>query len=446
MSTTPLSPLEQLAQSSQTQPSQQAAPASDLSPLDQLAQGVQTPSGSQSAPGTITGDVASIGAPEQQPTTWAGKFGKWADDVALDLQDGGDRTGLGTVLQKLGARGLHTGNSEAVGDFMGSLPLGLLQAGKGTSELTPKILGGPKGQTIQGLKDVVGGGLKAITEPAAFVAPEETGLSDEGLLSDAANAASKTASTVSNAASKTAESVSNAAQAVKGVFTNIPKQTESQLVETVGDAAEQAGLTRPEADTFQGSVGELADQFKQRAQNVYQALDDAAPGFQETRDKIAQLTKAYKTQLNLDPEKASEIEASLNQAKENMSDLLDDGQTAQWKAADQDWTRYRSLQQVLGKTAKSAEDLTNDALTNVDKLKSGFSSLSNTMKGGNPVDMLYRAFPEHAGDLSAIVQQATKLTDQSQTASKILHWLGYGAATATAGAAGAAGYRILTNK
>jgi hypothetical protein len=48
MSSTALSPLDQLAQSGQAQPSQQTQPASDLSPLDQLAQSSPTPTASPS--------------------------------------------------------------------------------------------------------------------------------------------------------------------------------------------------------------------------------------------------------------------------------------------------------------------------------------------------------------------------------------------------------------
>jgi hypothetical protein len=420
----------QTPQQATSQPSGSVpAPQGDI--FDQVASSqtqAPTSAASQATPTTpFESRVTGISA-APQPTTTMGKLAQWVDNVTLDLKDGGDRTGVGTVMQKLGAHGIDSGNSEAVGDFMASLPLGLLKAGKGAAEVVPSQVGGEKGNTWKGVKDLVGGGLQALSMPSAFAGPEASAFSDEGLLSDAANVAGKVTS-------KITAPLSSAVQSAKSVFTNIPKQTESQLVETVGDAAEHAGLDRPTTNTFQGSVTDLANQFKQRAQSAYQALDDAAPGFQEARDKIAQLTKAYKTQLNLDPSKADEIEGMLNTAKSTISDLLDDGQTAQWKAADQDWTRYKSLNTVLGKTAKSAEDLTNDALTNVGKLSSGVQSLQNTMKSGNPIDMLYRAFPEHAGDISNIVQQATKLTSQSQTAKTVLKWLGASAATAVGGGA-----------
>ena len=109
---------------------------SNNNPFDDLV-GTQAPTANQ----------ASISA-YKPPTTTMGKLASWIDDVTTDLQDGGDRTGVGTVMQKLGARGLHNGNSAAVGDFMASLPLGLLKAGKGAAELIPSEIGGEKGTPL----------------------------------------------------------------------------------------------------------------------------------------------------------------------------------------------------------------------------------------------------------------------------------------------------------
>jgi hypothetical protein len=161
----------------QTAPSGAASAAPSSAPGGTPFDNILPAAGSQptgNAPGTTTGSVASIGA-TPQPKSLMGKLADWTDNVSADLQDGGDRTGLGTVMAKLGAHGLHNGNSAAVGDFMGSLPLGLLKAGKGTAEVTPQVLGGEKGKTIQGVKDLVGGGLQAMQIPSAVVAPEFSG-------------------------------------------------------------------------------------------------------------------------------------------------------------------------------------------------------------------------------------------------------------------------------
>lgn len=109
---------------------------------------------------------------------------QWADNVASDLKYGTDITGVGTVLKKMGAHGVYAGNPEAVGDFMASLPLGTIKALRGAGKLA-------QGKVASGTKDIASGVGQAVTIPAAFVAPEESALSKEGLLNDAASAASK---------------------------------------------------------------------------------------------------------------------------------------------------------------------------------------------------------------------------------------------------------------
>src|ERR1700678_262090 len=194
------------AQQAQPQPMPRAATPGQIPP---------PPSGSivdfdPSSGGRPQTSTATISA-GQEPTTYLGKFGRWAENVANDIKYGTDHTGIGTVLQKMGAHGVYNGNSDAVGDFMASLPLGLLKMGKGSSEVAPEVIGGPQGKTWQGLKDVVGGGFQAATIPAAFVAPEESALSKEGVLSDVASAADKAASGVASAASKATGAATNAA-------------------------------------------------------------------------------------------------------------------------------------------------------------------------------------------------------------------------------------------
>jgi hypothetical protein len=68
---------------------------------------------------------------------------------------------LRTRLSAFAQKGVGPG----VGDFMESLPLGLLKMAKGGTEV-------PQGKVWKGTKDMVGGGLEASTIPASFVAPE----------------------------------------------------------------------------------------------------------------------------------------------------------------------------------------------------------------------------------------------------------------------------------
>jgi hypothetical protein len=234
------------------------------------------------------------------------------------------------------------------------------------------------------------------------------------------------------------------ATGIKGMLTDIPAATESKLVSAIGDAAENAGFERPASDvaTLKDAVRDLSDKFKSRAQDVYQKLDDEAPGFQELRDKIAQESKAYKVQLNSDPTKADEIAASLNEHKSAMQDLLNDGQRAQWQQADADWSRFKALQRVQGKANAAATDLTSDELQDVNKLQSGAQSLANTTRGGHPIDLLAKAFGDDAGNIRKIVQEGANLASHSQAAKLFLKWAV--PATGVVGAAAYGGHKAIS--
>lgn len=81
------------------------------------------------------------------------------------------RTGLAGIEDSLSnlrtrlSMSAQKGVGQGVGDFMESLPLGILRLLKGGSEI-------PQGKVWKGTKDIVGGGLEAGTIPMSFVAPE----------------------------------------------------------------------------------------------------------------------------------------------------------------------------------------------------------------------------------------------------------------------------------
>jgi hypothetical protein len=135
-------------------------------------------------PGQTPGasNITGISA-QPQDKSIGDKLSTWASNVADDIKNGTDKTGVGTVLQKLGAHGVYNGNSQAVGDFMASLPLGLARMAKGAGEVTP----GSQASTWQGTKDVVGGAMDAATIPSAFLG----GPAAEGSAAAADAAASK---------------------------------------------------------------------------------------------------------------------------------------------------------------------------------------------------------------------------------------------------------------
>lgn len=126
--------------------------------------------GSAAAPASVP-EVATIRSGE--PKGFLESAQQWAENVGNDLKHGTDITGIGSVLKKMGAHGVYNGNSQAVGDFMASLPLGLAKMAQGGVEIPQS------GKTWQGTKDVVGGALQAATMPASFVAPEAPGAAAE---------------------------------------------------------------------------------------------------------------------------------------------------------------------------------------------------------------------------------------------------------------------------
>lgn len=98
-------------------------------------------------------------------TSVSGHIARWAENVSNDIKYGTDTTGVGTVLKKMGAHGVYSGEPEAVGDFMASMPLGLLKATQGAGEVG-------QGKTLQGAGDIASGAAQAATMPGAFAAPE----------------------------------------------------------------------------------------------------------------------------------------------------------------------------------------------------------------------------------------------------------------------------------
>lgn len=136
-----------------------------------------------------TGTISAI----KPPAHIGEALEQWSNNVANDIKYGTDHTGVGTVLKKMGAHGVYAGNPEAVGDFMASLPLVAIKALRGAGKVA-------QGKVASGAGDVASGVAQAATMPAAFVAPEESVLSKEGLLNDAASVAGKASETVINAA------------------------------------------------------------------------------------------------------------------------------------------------------------------------------------------------------------------------------------------------------
>lgn len=115
------------------------------------------------APGHVGDNKIEGIKADTEPTGFRDRATRWAQSVMDDIKYGTDTTGVGSVLKKMGAHGVYNGNSKEVGDFMGSLPLGLARMTKGGAEVTE--------HPIQGGKDIIGGAAQAAEIPSLLASP-----------------------------------------------------------------------------------------------------------------------------------------------------------------------------------------------------------------------------------------------------------------------------------
>jgi hypothetical protein len=234
--------------------------------------------------------------PQPKGTGIMDSISKWTENVMNDVKYGTDTTGIGTVLKKMGAHGVYNGNSQAVGDFMASLPLGLLRAGKGMAELaTPGTDANPdtNAKTFRALKDIGGGLTQAATMPT---------LADTGGTIDAA-----------------ASLPSLAVRAVKAPI-NVFRASEAgrALTQTITPEMANApvAMTRGAATTGGASTaitnGEVLQHAAQEGINLTpaQALRTPAARTEQTLGEEALLT-------------GSKIKEGIAQSKQALADSLD---------------------------------------------------------------------------------------------------------------------------
>lgn len=114
----------------------------------------------QSVKGGKPAMTAPAGELRPQPDTGSNFF----ENAGNDLMHGGTRTivgkGLG-LMQGRGSKGysgLEAGVSPSAAEFMGSVPLGIAQIGKGSAQVT-------EGHPINGMGNMIGGAAKASTIP-----------------------------------------------------------------------------------------------------------------------------------------------------------------------------------------------------------------------------------------------------------------------------------------
>lgn len=277
----------------------QSPPTGDL--LDQVA-AAQPQSDNPSA-------HASISA-TPPPQGFFGHMQRWAENVADDIKYGTDLTGVGTVLQKMGAHGVYVGQPEKVGDFMASLPLGLLRAAKGEGEMG-------QGKFGQGGTDYGAGLLQASTIPSTFVGgPEAAEVGQAGV---ATKALGKTADATGAAASKINELIPSVERAA-GNFQQVMKVAKDVPINTntIGDSI----LRFKDLQDRGGKASKVVTDLLKRLTDP----EKGAMTYDEARDFYSNLAKYTRDQASLPPAQRlpGEQWAVVNQLKSNMDQALTD--------------------------------------------------------------------------------------------------------------------------
>jgi hypothetical protein len=266
----------------------------------------------------------------------AAKIANWTNNVSSDLKHGTSITGVGKFLKSLGAHGFDVGVSPQVGEFMGSLPLGLLKAAKGAAEVAQP------GQRLQGTKDTIGGLLDAATIPGSFVAPEAGELAASGM---------------GNAGDAIATQAGKAAKAIKAPFTveSIQPALQQGIRDAVNSAAKELGVQPSASASIRDVANEVASAAKTKAHSLYASLDNAVGNtrFQEYQSQLNDALKELRSSISeADPDAHGELVEKVNNleaAKERAY------QTVRDAGMDPDGIFARA--QGLWKRASALEDL-----------------------------------------------------------------------------------------
>lgn len=335
-----------------------------------------------------------------QPTSYLGKFGRWAENVANDIKYGTDETGIGTVLKKMGAHGVYNGNSEDLGDFMASLPLGLLKASKGTTEVAPQIIGGPKGKTIQGLKDIIGGGLQATQIPSAFVAPE-AGEMAAGAGERATNAVGEAVNAAKNVIRPDAEVKAQMVRdAVKRVLGNkADADTVNEAVDRIGDTKmfstveNELKLVKPQVDADIASANSDLDKVlansSARIQNagtqVHKVFDDLIQNARKGVGDSAEAEKAINAVRDRILPKIGDGDLSVQEAN-NLKRLVGD-EIKKFQPPDMLNSAAKNEQEAYRQAYFKLRDLVSEAEPQTKELNSKISKAIDLQ------DLLEKKFP-----------------------------------------------------
>jgi hypothetical protein len=399
------------------------APLSQATALPISGQPVQQPAQAPSTPNTISA------VPE--PTGITGKVERWADNVAHDIEYGTNLTGIGGVLKGLGAHGLYSGNPQAVGDFMGSLPLGLLKAVKGTAEI-PQA-----GKHVQGAEDIAGGALQASTIPSAFLAPEAGEVAGAGLdrASEAVvSGAGKAANAVRKPFSLKAvqEALQNSKQSVQDALQSnlqdIQDSWHGSVRDLFDDVANDAGVQPKPAESLRDVAANTADAVKAKASQMYRQLDEAAGGtrFQTFDEQINNVKRALRNSAGIDPDADGRLIERVNQLEDAKAAALDQVKSAgvDPKLIDQansTWRQGSALEDLSKHIQSSTSGLRADLAQGVNATQESLSPAKLATRANRMYDSgrLQQAVGEdHANDLLKAIE-TTKQKAQDAAANAV---------------------------
>jgi hypothetical protein len=239
----------------------------------------------------------------------AAKLKLWTQNVQSDLMHGTNLTGIGAVLKAMGSHGLQYGSSEGVAKFMGSMPLGLMRATQGASEIAQP------GQRWQGSKDTIGGLLDASTIPGGFMAPEAGEVAGKGgeIVGMAADAA-----------------LSQAGKAAKGArdlvsVKSVQPKVQNAIATAIRQTAQEHGVSIPEGASVRDVAQTLSDAVRAKAHGLYQQLDAALGGtrFQTFDEQLTNIRNAIRDSLGIDPEKDAALAKRLQDVTNARNAVMD---------------------------------------------------------------------------------------------------------------------------
>jgi hypothetical protein len=152
-------------------------------------------------------------------------------------------------------------------------------------------------------------------------------------------------------------------QAAKA-FKELPGALDKGLTETISQKAVADGLKATAGDTAAEHLADSALQYKERAKQGYELVDNAVNGeLQPIQDKLKATKKAISIQSNLDPEKADALKATKADLEKKLSETIAKAKANGVpdaedviKKADADYNTFHAQSQLSTQLARKATE------------------------------------------------------------------------------------------